>query len=72
MVAVLVLIILITPVVTFGLNETWPTGWPENVRVFIETGMNTSALIPKLGEFKPILVSSLKPWLPFGSSILSF
>ena len=52
------------PIVTFGAMEPWP--WAEPTRLLINTGLQTSRLLPVFDLFKPGLLNALGPWLPGG------
>jgi uncharacterized membrane protein required for colicin V production len=64
LVTMLILIALLLPVVAFATVETWP--WGEPARVFIDTGLKSSRLITIFNDFKPLLLTTLLPWLPAG------
>ena len=66
LVSVVALIILLTPVFIFAISEPWTGGWPEGIRSFLATQFQHSYLVPIFNELKPIMLESLKPWLPTG------
>lgn len=72
--SVVALIILLAPIVVFATSETWPAGWPEAMRGFFSVELEHSFLMPIFNELKPLMLESLKPWLPTGylPSIFSF
>jgi len=64
LVTTVVALTLILPVILFMVGEPWPSN--ELIRVGIETGMETSRLVPIFTAMKPAILTSLTPWLPLG------
>ena len=64
--SVTALIIVLAPVFLFAIGEPWPTGWPEGIREFLTFETKHSFLLPLINELKPIMLETLKPWLPSG------
>ena len=64
LVTVIIAISLILPVVNFALVEPW-TG-SESIRLTIRDGVETARLVPFFDLIKPVLLSTLGPWLPAG------
>lgn len=66
LISVSALIILLAPIVTFAVIEPWPRGWPENMRVFLAGELDRSIFLPIFKDLKPLMLESIKPWLPAG------
>lgn len=63
-IAVIVAMTLILPVILFMVGESWPGN--ELVRVGIQSGLETSRLVPIFTAMKPVILGALSPWLPRG------
>ncbi len=61
---VVLAITLFLPVLSFTALEMWPT--MEPARQFVNSGLNASKLLAIFVSLKPLLLSTLSPWLPGG------
>ena len=64
LVTAVITISLVMPVIIFATGEPWP--WSEATRQFVLSGIQSSHVIPLFDQFKPLLLSALRPWLPAG------
>ncbi len=60
----IVTLTLILPVVAFAVTEPWPGN--EALQFAISTGLRTSRLVPLFDALKPMILSTLGPWMPLG------
>lgn len=71
LVSIIVAITFILPVINFAVSEPWPGN--ETLRFIIVAAVKTSRLVPIFDALKPMILSALGPWLPFGlPSIFTF
>lgn len=63
-ISTLIILIILVPVFTFAISDTWSQGWPESIREFLATQSQKSFFIPLLDELKPLFVETLRLWLP--------
>jgi uncharacterized membrane protein required for colicin V production len=64
LVTMIVTLALILPVVRFAVGESWPGN--ETLRYTISTQLDTSRLVPVFEALKPLILSTVGPWLPLG------
>ncbi len=60
----IIILTLALPVITFAAGEPWP--YLEQTRVLVLQTLHTSRFLPVFEHFKPLILSTVGPWLPAG------
>lgn len=64
LVTVFIVITMLIPIASFATGEIWP--YADDSRYVLMYGLQTSQLVDFFDIVKPLLLSSLTPWLPGG------